>query len=89
MRYDGHQAGEAADADAVEKELLRGGTGRADRAAVSSSRLRGRVEGGWERTWRWLAWGWAGEARASLRGRRLFTLFAVVNLINYLDRGVS
>lgn len=32
---------------------------------------------------------WADEARASLRGRRLFTLFAVVNLVNYLDRGVS
>lgn len=29
------------------------------------------------------------EARSSLRGRRLFTLFAVVNLVNYLDRGVS
>lgn len=29
------------------------------------------------------------EARWSLRGRRLFTLFAVVNLVNYLDRGVS
>lgn len=32
---------------------------------------------------------WGEELRASLRGRRLFTLFAVVNLVNYLDRGVS
>ena len=31
----------------------------------------------------------AEEARSTLRGRRLFTLFAVVNLVNYLDRGVS
>lgn len=41
-------------------------------------------------------WGWAArcarvgeEMRSSLRGRRLFTLFAFVNLVNYLDRGVS
>lgn len=32
---------------------------------------------------------WVEDLRASLRGRRLFTLFAVVNLVNYLDRGVS
>lgn len=32
---------------------------------------------------------WIEELRASLRGRRLFTLFALVNLVNYLDRGVS
>ncbi|CBJ29989.1 conserved unknown protein [Ectocarpus siliculosus] len=32
--------------------------------------------------------GWVQEARDSLRGRRLFTLLAVVNLVNYLDRGV-
>lgn len=29
------------------------------------------------------------ELRASLHGRKLFTLLAVVNLFNYLDRGVS
>lgn len=34
----------------------------------------------------WARWG--NELRASLRGRRLFTLFALVNLVNYLDRGV-
>lgn len=32
--------------------------------------------------------GWVQEARDSLRGRRLFTLLAMVNLVNYLDRGV-
>lgn len=32
---------------------------------------------------------WIDELRESLRGRRLFTLFALVNLVNYVDRGVS
>lgn len=52
------------------------------------NRNRTKLGGEWKRTWRWLGWGWIGDARATLRGRRLFTLFAVVNLVNYLDRGV-
>lgn len=31
---------------------------------------------------------WVQDARASLRGRPLFALFTVVNLVNYMDRGV-
>lgn len=31
---------------------------------------------------------WSDELRQTLRGRRLFTLFALVNLVNYIDRGV-
>ncbi len=31
---------------------------------------------------------WIRDARSSLRGRRLYTLFTVVNLLNYMDRGV-
>lgn len=39
--------------------------------------------------WVGMCWRWTEELRESLRGRRLFTLFALVNLVNYLDRGVS
>lgn len=31
---------------------------------------------------------WVQDARASLRGRTLFALFTVVNMVNYMDRGV-
>ena len=31
---------------------------------------------------------WVQDVRASLRGRPLFALFTVVNLVNYMDRGV-
>ncbi|CAM9690009.1 unnamed protein product [Pylaiella littoralis] len=91
-----------ADADALEEDLRRGGRGcigttdyymehaETDRAAASSrDRSSSKTSlGGWWRTRRWLGWGWVVDARTSLRGRRLFTLFAVVNLLNYLDRGV-
>lgn len=31
---------------------------------------------------------WGEELRESLHGRRLYTLFALVNLVNYMDRAV-
>lgn len=31
---------------------------------------------------------WVQDTRTSLRGRPLFALFTVVNLVNYMDRGV-
>lgn len=90
MRYDDHQAGEAA--NALEKDLKCGGTGCADFDRVNVNVTDRATSTNRDRTlhgrWTGRCVGWVGDARASLRGRRLFTLFAVVNLVNYLDRGV-
>ena len=79
MRYDGQQAGEAglgAGAAGTLKYNSEGeyiSQGVGDERATESNRTVRR---------------WVQDARASLRGRPLFALFTVVNLVNYMDRGV-
>lgn len=50
----------------------------------SSSKLGGRGASGWAGRCEM----WVEEMRSSLRGRRLFALFALVHFVNYMDRGV-
>eukprot|EP00752_Nemacystus_decipiens_P005091 g4620.t1 len=88
MRCDEQRAGEAGlGAGAVETilkcdkgEYISYAAGDDDARAPESNRT---VRRSLRRSLRWVQ-----DARASLRGRPLFALFTVVNLVNYMDRGV-
>lgn len=93
LKCGGKAGGRVGTSDYIETTVTDGAASAASNRNRNRNRSRNRsrtifLGGEWKRTWRWLGWGWIGDARASLRGRRLFTLFAVVNLFNYLDRGV-